>query len=59
MSVGDGGGGEVRRGEWEEGRPQGPVYVCVCTCVCIAVDVISEFDSLSALPDLRQISQSE
>lgn len=30
----------------------------VCVCVLYAaVDVISEFDSLSVLPDLRQISQ--
>lgn len=39
------------------GGPQGPV--CARSVYAAAVDVISEFDSLSALPDLWQISQSE
>lgn len=42
------------------GGPQGPVCVrSVYTAAAAVADVISEFDSLSALPDLRQISQSE
>jgi len=41
------------------GGPQGPVCVRSVYIAAAAADVISEFDSLSALPDLRQISQSE
>lgn len=54
----------VSDGSWDcgesggGGEPQGPV--CARSVyAAAAVDVISEFDSLSALPDLRQISQSE
>lgn len=56
--VSDGSGG--CGGSGGGGGPQGPVCArSVYAAAAAAVDVISEFDSLSALPDLRQISQSE